>query len=160
LLCYDLQTTFKRLSKKKEKMIKLTFITTISAPRERVWQALWNDASYRRWTAIFYEGSYAESDWKEGSKILFLAPGGDGMVSRIARLIPNEFMSFEHLGEIKAGVEDLSAGWSGLFENYTLRETDGATELHVELDTEESYREYFDKTFPKALDKVREMAEG
>ncbi len=140
-------------------MEKLIFTITISAPRERVWKALWDDANYRRWTAVFTEGSYAESDWKEGSKIKFLSPGGSGMVSRIARLVPNEFMSFEHLGEIKEGVEDLSAGWSGLFENYALRETDGGTELTATIDMDGESADYFKGIFPKGLAVVKEIAE-
>lgn len=141
-------------------MKKLTFTTTIDAPRERVWQTLWNDATYRLWTSVFHEGSYAESDWQEGSKILFLGPGGDGMSSRIARLIPNEFMSFEHLGEIKNGVEEHSKNWAGALENYTLRQQNGGTELLIEMDADDSFAEYAQKTFPQALDKVKEVAEA
>lgn len=63
-------------------MEKLHFSTNINAPREKVWDTLWNDNSYRKWTSAFMEGSYAETDnWKEGSKVLFLSPGGDGMGS-------------------------------------------------------------------------------
>lgn len=141
-------------------MKKLNFSIHIAAPKERLWQTLWNDATYRQWTATFHEGSYAESDWKEGSKILFLGPGGNGMTSRIARLIPNEFMSFEHLGEVKNGVEDFSGGWSGALENYSLHEQDGGTELSVEIDSDDSFADYFSETFPKALARVKELAEA
>ena len=44
-------------------------------------------------------------------------------------------------------------------ENYSLKETDGYTELTVDLDTDKEYLDYFNKTFPKALDKVRELSE-
>jgi len=43
----------------------------INATKEKVWDILWNDATYTQWTSIFCEGSHAVSDWKEGSKILF-----------------------------------------------------------------------------------------
>ncbi|MEZ4943238.1 MAG: VOC family protein [Saprospiraceae bacterium] len=141
-------------------MNKLTFSIDIAAPGSRVWKTLWNDVSYRQWTAVFHEGSYAESDWQEGSPIRFLGPGGDGMSSRIARLIPNEFMSFEHLGEIKNGVEELDKAWSGAQENYRLRPTDSGTELSVELDMDDSFAEYFQQTFPKALASVKALAEA
>ena len=88
-------------------MEKINFATTINAPREKVWKVLWDDASYRNWTSVFTEGSYAKTDnWKEGSKVLFLSPEGDGMVSKVASNKPNKFMSFEHLGVVKNGVED------------------------------------------------------
>ena len=146
-------------------MKKLTFAIQINAPKEQVWNVLWNDESYRAWTSVFHPGSYAQSDWKEGSKILFVGgDGGDGMVSKIARLIPNEFMSFQHLGEIKNGVEDFDSpavkAWAGHHENYTLQEKSGSTELSVELDADDSFADYFQDKFPKALEKVKELAEA
>lgn len=140
-------------------MKKLSFSTHINAPKEQVWNTLWNDATYRQWTAAFHEGSHAESDWQEGSKILFLGPDRSGMTSRIARLIPNEFMSFEHLGEVKDGVEDFSKDWAGALENYTLRESNGGTDLTVEMDMQDTFAPMFQETFPKALQKVKELAE-
>lgn len=72
---------------------------------KKIWNVLWTDATYRMWTSAFCEGSYAVSDWKEGSKILFLSPDGGGMSSIIAKNIPNEFMSFKHLTEVKNNEE-------------------------------------------------------
>ena len=65
-------------------MTTLNFTTNIKAPAAKVWQVLWDDATYRQWTGAFQEGSYAVSDWKEGSKIHFLSPNGDGMFGIIA----------------------------------------------------------------------------
>ena len=91
-------------------MEKINFSTHINAPKEKVWEILWNLDSYRAWTSAFYEGSYAKTDnWKEGSKVLFLGPTGSGMVSMVAANKPNEYMSFKHLGEVKNGVEDTTS---------------------------------------------------
>ncbi len=145
-------------------MKKINFSIQIDAPKTQVWQILWDDATYPKWTSAFAEGSTAETDWQEGSKVLFGDGKGSGMVSKIARLVPNEFMSFEHLGEIKNGVEDFETaeakGWAGSLENYTLTEKDGGTRLDVELDSQESFEDYFSETFPKALQKVKELAEA
>ncbi len=66
-------------------MDKLNFSTSINAPKEKVWQTLWDDASYRKWTTAFTEGSYAVTDnWKEGTDVKFLDPKGSGMISRVA----------------------------------------------------------------------------
>ena len=145
-------------------MEKINFSTRINAPREKVWKVLWNDDSYRRWTSVFAEGSYAETDnWKEGSKVLFLSPGGDGMVSKVASNKENAFMSFEHLGVVKNGVEDTESesvkGWAGARENYTLTEENGKTKLAVDLESTDEFKDYFIKTFPVALEKVKELAE-
>ena len=144
-------------------MKKLNFRIDIHAPREKVWDVLWNDATYREWTSAFSEGSYAESDWKEGSRIRFLSPEGSGMYSVIDRLIPNEFMSFRHLGEIVEGKElpndEKSGQWNGAMENYTLIQTDHTTSLLVDIDMMAEHEEFFQKAFPKALEKVKEIAE-
>lgn len=146
-------------------MKRLNFTTQINASREKVWNILWTDETYRAWTSVFHEGSRAESDWKEGSKILFVDNAGkNGMVSKIVRLIPNEYMSFQHLGELKDGVEDFeiakTQGWGDAFENYTLTAAGGdVTELTVELDATSDLGDYFQDKFPKALEKVKDLAE-
>ncbi len=145
-------------------MEKLKFNITIEASRETVWNILWDDKSYRQWTSIFNEGSYAVTDWKEGSKVLFLSPEGEGMLSTIAANKPYEFMSIEHLGTVKNGVEDLDSEeakqWSGARENYTLKTVNGKTQLNIETDTIQEYKNYFMETWPKALEKVKALSEN
>jgi uncharacterized protein YndB with AHSA1/START domain len=138
----------------------------IDAPREKVWNILWDDNTYPQWTAPFAEGSKAETDWKKGSKVLFLDGKGQGMVSTIVDKKPNEFMSFKHLGVVKDGVEDVdspaSQEWAGGFENYTLKSIDGGTELVVDLSANNipaEFVDYFEKTWPIALNKLKELAE-
>ena len=88
-------------------MESMNFDISINAPREKVWNALWEDANYRNWTSAFAEGSCAETDnWKQGSKVLFGDGQGNGMVSMVEENRPNEYMSFKHLGELRDGVED------------------------------------------------------
>lgn len=139
-------------------MTRLTFSISIHAPRERVWQVLWDDATYRQWTAVFSDESHAESDWQEGSFVRFLDGKGNGMLSRIARLIPNEWMSFEHLGQLHDDAENRTK-WSGFMENYRLTHSEHGTVLQVEVDTEDEYADVFRDLFPKALQKVKELAE-
>ena len=50
-------------------MERKEFTIDINAPREKVWDVLWQDDSYRKWTSVFSEGSHAETDWKKGSKV-------------------------------------------------------------------------------------------
>jgi hypothetical protein len=144
-------------------MTKHKFSVEINAPKEKVWNALWDDANYRYWTSVFSEGSHAETDWQEGSKIHFLDGKGGGMYSTVARNIPNEFMSIKHLGVVKDGQEqpqdEESKSWSGAMEDYKLESNGNQTHLTVEMDGTEEMKDYFDKTFPKALEKVKELAE-
>jgi uncharacterized protein YndB with AHSA1/START domain len=145
-------------------MEKLKLSTTINAPKEKVWNVLWDDASYRAWTSAFAEGSYAKTDnWKEGTKVLFLDPKGSGMVSMVAKNKPNEYMSFKHLGEVINGVEDTTSdrvkAWAGGTENYTLKEENGKTTLAIDMDITEEFKEMMEKMWPKALEKVKELSE-
>jgi hypothetical protein len=145
-------------------MEKINFSTSIHASREKVWDVLWNDDSYGKWTSAFCEGSYAKTDnWKEGSKVLFLSPDGDGMVSKVASNKPNKFMSFEHLGVVKNGAEDTESesvkSWAGAKENYTLNDENGKTKLVVDMDSTDEFKDYFLKTWPIALEKVKELSE-
>ncbi len=144
-------------------MNRQQFKTTISAPREKIWRILWDDATYRQWTSAFSETSYAVTDWKKGSKVLFLDGRGMGMVSRIEENIPNEYMSIEHLGEVKDGVEDTTSDrvkqWAGAHENYTLKDINGATELTVDIDLTDEFAEMFREIWPKALAKLKVLAE-
>lgn len=145
-------------------MEKLNFSVSINAPKEKVWKTLWDDDTYRKWTSVFNPESHAETDWKEGSKVLFLDDKGSGMVSKVAANRPNEFMSFQHLGEVHNGVEDTESdkvkAWAGSMENYTLKETGGGTELLVEMDINEEYKEMFSNMFPKALEQVKLLSEN
>ncbi|WP_345954077.1 SRPBCC domain-containing protein [Mucilaginibacter sp. PAMB04168] len=145
-------------------MEKLTFNTLIKAPRKTVWNILWSDETYPVWTSAFCEGSHALTDWQQGSKVLFLDGKGSGMVSTVAERREPEYMSFEHLGEVKDGVEDTESDkvkqWAGAHENYTLNEANGQTELVIEMDSDANFKDYFLKTWPPAMDKIKELAEA
>src|SRR5690606_8284157 len=139
-------------------MKTLKFETTINAPAEKVWHVLWDDKNYREWTAAFSEGSYAESDWEEGSSIKFLGPSGDGMYSIIDRKIENKQMTFKHKGSFINGKEIPEAEWANAVEEYILEEKNGITTLKVSLDTDEKYENMFSKSFPKALEIVKKLS--
>ena len=144
-------------------MEKQEFKISIDAPKEKVWNILWGKNTYPVWTSVFAEGSSVGTDWKKGSRAVFHDGQNNGMISSIAENIPNEYMSIKHLGTLKNGVEDMDSPetkeWAGALENYTLKNADGKTELVVDMDITEQYKDYFIKTWPRALDKVKELAE-
>ncbi|MES2848675.1 MAG: SRPBCC domain-containing protein [Bacteroidota bacterium] len=143
-------------------MITLNYSTNIKAPREKIWEILWNDDTYRKWTAAFMEGSYAESTWEEGDKISFLAPDKGGMFGIIEKKVPNTEMSFRHKGEIKDGVEEIK-NWENATERYFLSDKDGGTQLDVVLTMDDENKEfagYFNDVFPKALGTIKQLGES
>ena len=141
-------------------MGKLNFSINIDATKERVWEVLFDKWTYREWTSVFAPGSYAETDWKEGSKALFLDGKGNGMVSRIAKSIPYQYLSIEHLGEMENGKENtVNSEWTGATENYSLDQSGKSTVLKIEMDTNNKWEDYFSKTWPLALNKVKDISE-
>lgn len=139
-------------------MKTISFEIKINASKEKIWDALWEDRNYRYWTSVFSEGSHAVSNWKEGSRILFLNGKGQGMYSVIEENRPYETMLFRHLGEIDNGIEQKPYDKQST-EGYTLSESDGQTHLKVELVVEEEWEDYFFGQFPPALERVKELAE-
>lgn len=124
--------------------------------------------SYREWTNAFNPGSYFKGSWDEGSKMLFLGPDPEtgkegGMVSRIKENRVHEFISIEHLGIMKDGVEDTTSDeakkFAPAYENYTFTEREGGTEVSVDIDVVPEYAGFFDEAWPKALEKLKEISE-
>lgn len=144
-------------------MEKREYKTIIDASPLRVWEVLWGEVSYKEWTSVFAEGSRAETDWQEGSKVYFLSNCDDGMVAIIQKKTPNKYMSFKHIGVVKNGVEDFDSEevrkWAGSTENYTLKEQNGKTELIVDMDIDDAYLDYFESTWPKAMAKLKDISE-
>lgn len=155
-------------------MNTLHFSTAIKAPVQKVWDTMLGDKTYRQWTAAFHEGSYFDGSWEKGSKILFLGPDESGklsgMVSKIVENKPYEFISIEHLGEVVDGVEDTTSdrvkAWAGSHENYTFHDNNGTTILDVDMEFDDNDKEMakmvemFNDMWPKALQKLKELAEA
>jgi hypothetical protein len=144
-------------------METLEFTIKIKAPREKVWDILWTDETYRKWTNVFCEGSYVISDWNEGSKIHFLNPNGEGMNSIIEKKIPNEYMAFKHISGLKdfkeTPIDAETEKWTGAMETYRLNQENGFTILDVKVDTLEKYIDYFKTTFPSGLEELKKLSE-
>lgn len=145
-------------------MQTLKFSIDINAPASIVWTVLWDDATYRKWTTAFCEGSYAVSNWNEGDTVHFLSPSGDGMYSKIHKKIDDKFMSFNHIGNIKnyeeMPIDEETKNWSNSFENYELNEANGITNLQVTIDALEQYVSFFNGTMPKAMELVKNLSEN
>lgn len=145
-------------------MEKIVHKIIINAPRSKVWETLWGSKTYTQWSSVLSEGSKAETNWEEGSKVLFLNSENEGLLSRITRRKDHEVMSFKHIGIIKKdGTEDTSSdevkNWAGAEETYTLRSKKGQTEVEIKMDIEEKYKDHFQQLWPLALDKLKMLSE-
>lgn len=137
----------------------LVFTIRIDSTPAQVWHTLYSDAGYREWTSVFSKGSHAITDWKKGSKALFLDEDNNGLLATIADARSCEFMSIRHHGDVQKGVEIPNLTWSG-YENHTLKKTtDGKTELTVGLDVPENFMDEMNRLWPVALEKIKAIAE-
>ena len=146
-------------------MESLRITINIQADSAKIWSVLWNDATYRIWTSVFFEGSHAAADnWEEGSTVQFLNPQKNGMYSLIHQHIPNELMVFKHIGYVKEGenlpLDEETKKWSGLLESYSLTEMGDTCQLAIEMDTDSAHMESTQKTFMRAFEKVKELSEN
>ena len=151
-------------------MEKLQFKVNINATAAKVYELMLginHKSTYEEWTALFNPTSTYEGSWNKGSKILFLGVDENGqqggMVSRIVENIPNQFVSIQHYGLLNAG-QEITEGpdvekWANGLENYTFEENNGTTTVIVDLDTAEDFLDYMNQSFPKALDKLKELCE-
>jgi hypothetical protein len=151
-------------------MKKLQFKISINAPATKIYNLMLGISSkstYEQWTALFNPTSTYEGSWDKGNKMLFIGVDEKGekggMVSMIDEIIPNRFVSIKHYGLFKSGKE-ITEGpevekWANGFENYTFEENNGTTTVTVDLDTAEDFLDYMNETYPKALDKLKELCE-
>ena len=143
------------------------FSIDINASPEKVWFALWDNFHYRAWTGVFCEGSYMVTDWGKGGKVHFLTPNGEGMYSFLEENIPNEKMYFRHIGEVRnfeeQPVDEKTGAWSGAREYYSLSSAENRNVpivLNVLIDIDDNHLSFFEETFPKGLERVKELAEN
>jgi len=136
----------------------------INAPREKIWHVLTDDALLRDWYNAFQAGSYAETDWKEGSKVIFRDSEGNGMIGKIAVNKPYEIISTEFQGMLVNGKEDTESqeanNIKGYFETYRISGTSNNNRLDIELDTSDEYADMFNNMWDKALQRIKELAEN
>ena len=142
---------------------RLQWSADIAAPASRVYQVMVGPDSYTRWTSAFADGLYFEGSWQKGRRIRFLTPSGDGVISEIAEIRPNEFISIRHVGYVYNGVEDTSSeairAWAPAYENYTLTATPQGTKLTVDQDITDELEEMVE-AWPKALEKLKALCEN
>ena len=142
-------------------MQKQQFSIEIRAPRERVWNTLFENKSFRDWGSVIDEdGQYMVGELKEGNEVQFLSENGFGVTTLVEKLIPNEFISFRMIANtIDSGKREREKEWTGGEESFSLAEKDDVTALTVHIDVPEEMQTMFQDRFPRALERVKVLAE-
>ncbi len=151
-------------------MKKLQYKVSINAPATKVYDFMLGISrkwTYEQWTYWFNPTSTYKGSWDKGTKILFIGVDEKGekggMVSRIAENIPNQFVSVQHYGILNAG-QEITEGpevekWANGFENYTFEDNSGTTTVIVDIDVTDDFIDYMNQTYPKALNRLKEVCE-
>lgn len=151
-------------------MKTLHYTIAIHAPAQKVYEnmlGLKDKKTYEYWTAVFNPTSTYEGSWDKGSNIYFVGTDKDGkrggMISEIVDNQPAVFVSIRHYGFLDGDTEvtsgELVEKWAGGHENYSFEENNGITTLTIAIDTVEDYLDYFNTTYQKALEKLKEISE-
>lgn len=158
---------FRRYVEISRRMVPLHFEIQINAPADKVFHILTNKETWMEWVSVFNPSSRFEGSWDRDSEIRFLGEDEHGnlggMVCRIRENIPGKYLSIEYTGVVDnnkvvtSGPE--AEKWAGGRENYTLSEENGKTTLAVDSDAVPEFREYFENTWPQALNKLKEICE-
>ncbi len=151
-------------------MEKIQFKKDITSSAENVFKTmlgLKNIETYEQWTSEFNPTSTYEGKWEKGAKMYFIGTDEQGnrggMISEIADIIPYQFVSIRHYG-ILHGENEIIEGediekWAGGLENYSFLENNGVTTVIIDMDITEDHIDYFKVTWPKALNKLKSIAE-
>lgn len=143
-------------------MKEMQFSIDINAPTERVWDTLWQDKTFRQWASIIDPETYMVGDLKEGNEIQFISSAsGYGVTSLVEKLIVGKFVQLRHRADTQeSGKQERDKQWTGGIESYSLAEKNGITNLTVTFDVPPELQEEFKVNYPKALEKVKVMAES
>lgn len=146
-------------------MERLVFKIDINADAARVYQTIIGADTYPQWAEIFDPTSRVEGSWDEGSEIRFVgtdeAGKTHGMISKVTANKPHKLIELTHQGHIRDGKDYVgeSVSWAGAQQKYHLDEHNGVSTLRVEIDSEPDFVEYFQKTYPEALKRIKALAE-
>ncbi len=136
----------------------------IDAPADIVWKVLLDDEFLRIWYTEFSPGAHAETDWQQGSKVIFTDDTGAGLIGRVARNEPERLIDIEFTGILNNGQEDFESeeavAMKGAHEIYRLSATDRHTHLSIETDMTENMAEMISDSWERALQRVKDLAEN
>lgn len=145
-----------------EVMNEMKFSVEIQANKEKVWDTLWQDETFREWAGLIDPGTYMKGELQEGNEVEFIsAENGYGVTSLVEKLVPNECLLLRHHADTQnSGEQERAKEWTGGTESYTLAETDGTTTLTAAFDVPPELEDYFQTAYPKALNRIKELAEA
>ena len=141
-------------------MKELQFTIEINAPKEKVWDTMWQDEVFRQWAGLIDPGTYMVGDLAVGNEVQFISGNGYGVTSLVEKLSDGEYLLLRHSADTQdVGERERDKQWTGGKEEYTLTETDGITTLTIAFDVPPELEEIMNTSYPKAMGKLKELTE-
>lgn len=144
-----------------------TYSIEIDAPREVIWKLLVGRDSFGKWCEpfsprpLFYEG-----EWALGQEIKYLTTTKEGLrvgtIGTIDEYVPNSHSRCTFSGVVENGQETRGGDseWIGTREQYDLTGDSAPYTLTVVGDFTDDMVDFFDDTWPKALQALKALAES
>ena len=96
----------------------------------------------------------------EGNEVQFISSEGLGVTSFVEKLIPHEYIAFRQVADtMDSGKQEREKEWTGGKESFELSEKNNSTNVTVTIDVPPGLEEIFKVRFPKALARVKILAE-
>ena len=146
-------------------MKNVTYNINIAASPQKVWDTMIGQETYKEWTAAAWPTSDFKGEWKQGEKLYFAGEDGSGTLATVTTFDPYKKILLTHIALLQPGnVEDTESEWSkkwiGSLEGYNFAEKDGSTELTIEMKIYDEWEDMFNKDWPKALARLKEICEA
>jgi hypothetical protein len=145
-------------------MIKLNYSIDIKAKKEHIWKTMIDPETYQKWVKAFSANSKFIGEWKQGETILFFDPDLGGSKAILEIFSPYDEILTRHFSMIdknqnENNEDEMSKKWIGSTERYRFVESGNGTKLEIEMKTNEVFSEMFNKSWPKALERIKDLCE-
>ncbi|MBU8882436.1 ATPase [Flavobacteriaceae bacterium JJC] len=137
----------------------LEFTKQINAAPEKVWEVLFTQDGYRKWSSAMNEGTYFEGNWEQGSIMRFLDPKNNGMYNLVEENIPNKVLKMKHLGWILDG-ELSPQGWEDSTVHYLLEPNENGTLLTAQVNSLDEFVDFFNTKYPQNFENIKKLSES
>ncbi len=128
-------------------------------PASQVWQILTEPMHVAEWASAFSEGTYVETDWKEGSEVLWKTKEGiTGAKGFMEKLVKNALLVVRFYDDVNAKTGDDLGNYR---ESFSLEEANGKTVLTIQSGPQPvKFVKSQAPLWENALKKINEIATG
>ena len=149
-------------------MKKLTFKIEINSIAELVFNTMIDPVHLLEWMSVFSIDSSFEGKWEKGESVIFKCFNDKGelcgLVCRIEEFIPKELIHLQPYGMLENDIiydeGEKVLGLNSTYERYIFNQKKDMTELIIEASAMDDYVQFFNETWPIALQKIKAMCEN